>query len=149
MTRIALDETKKCKKTSYMKADIISLIISVHILFQQYMEHNHKLLLVLFLIALYFSDYLFVNVVRLNYLQLGIMIGGGYFILLTGTIFLLFLLFETIYSQPGSGPVLSGAYRGTGSILSAKMKTGRKMGMIHLLVLREHLKTFIRNIPGF
>ena len=107
MTQIALDETKKCKdqlheggyyKSDYIRSHTISAVWNITVSY----------LLVLFLIALYFSDYLFVNVVRLNYLQLGIMIGGG------------FLLFETIYSQPGSGPVLSGAYRGTGSILSAK-----------------------------
>ena len=50
------------------------------------------------LIALYFSDYLFVNVVRLNYLQLGIMIGGGYFILLTGTVFFSYFYYLKQYT---------------------------------------------------
>ena len=86
MTQIALDETKKCKdqlheggyyKSDYIRSHTISAVWNITVSY----------LLVLFLIALYFSDYLFVNVVRLNYLQLGIMIGGGYFILLAGTVF--------------------------------------------------------------
>ena len=48
--------------------------------------------------AAYFSDYLFVNVVRLNYLQLGIMIGGGYFILLTGTVFFSYFYYLKQYT---------------------------------------------------
>ena len=75
MTQIALDETKKCKdqlheggyyKSDYIRSHTISAVWNITVSY----------LLVLFLIALYFSDYLFVNVVRLNYLQLGIMIGG-------------------------------------------------------------------------
>ena len=97
MTQIALDETKKCKdqlheggyyKSDYIRSHTISAVRNITVSY----------LLVLFLIALYFSDYLFVNVVRLNYLQLGIMIGGGYFILLTGTVFFSYFYYLKQYT---------------------------------------------------
>lgn len=97
MTQIALDETKKCKeqiqeggyyKSDYIRSHTTSAVWNITISY----------LLVLFLVALYFSDYLFVNVVRLNYLQLGIMIGGGYFILLIGTVFFSYFYYLKQYT---------------------------------------------------
>lgn len=98
MTQIALDETKKYKeqineggyfKSDYIRSHIISVIWNISISY----------LLMLFLVALYFSDYLFVNVVRLNYPQLGIIIVGIYFILLVGTIFFSYFYYLKKYVQ--------------------------------------------------
>lgn len=98
MTQIALDETKNYKeqineggyfKSDYIRSHIISVIWNVSISY----------LLVLFLIALYYSDYLFVNVVRLNYAQMGIIIIGVYFILLVVTIFFSYFYYLQKYVQ--------------------------------------------------
>ena len=77
MTQIALDETKRYKsaieesgyyKSDYIRAHVISVVWNLTVSY----------VLVLFLVALYHADYIFVNVARLEYDKLGFAVLGIY-----------------------------------------------------------------------
>ncbi len=87
MTQIALDETKRHKteikeggyyKLDYIRAHIISVVWNLTLAY----------VLILFLIALYNADYIFVNVASLEYDRLGFIVLGIYVgILVLGILF--------------------------------------------------------------
>lgn len=71
MTQLALDETKRCKeaieeggyyRTDYIRVHTMKVLLGVSL----------SCLLVLGLVALYHMEYLFVNIVKLDYHRLGI-----------------------------------------------------------------------------
>lgn len=87
MTQIALDETKYRKKeineggyfkSDYVRSHIISVLWNLTISY----------ILILFLVALYHADYIFINVARLEYVKAGFIILGIYIgILVIGILF--------------------------------------------------------------
>ena len=86
MTQIALDETKYDKeqisesgyyKSDYVRTQMTSAVWNITVSY----------LLILFLIALYYADYIFINVVRLNYELIGVAVLGIYIALLVPTVF--------------------------------------------------------------
>jgi len=90
MTQIALDETKRYKteieesgyyKSDYIRAHIISVVWNLTVAY----------VFILFLIALYNADYIFVNVASLEYDRLGFTVLGIYVgILILGILFSFF-----------------------------------------------------------
>lgn len=87
MTQIALDEMKYHKKeiseggyykSDYVRSHIISSICNV----------TFSYLLVLFLFALYYADYIFVNIARLEFEKLGFLVFGIYIVIAVLTFFL-------------------------------------------------------------
>lgn len=98
MTQIALDETKNYKeeikeggyyKSDYVRSHIISVIWNLTVSY----------LLILFLIALYHADYIFVNVVRIEYEKLGFAIFGIYVVLIILSIFFSYFYFTKKYAK--------------------------------------------------
>ena len=86
MTQISLDETKYDKeqisesgyyKSDYVRTQMTSAVWNITVSY----------LLILFLIALYYADYIFINVVRLNYELIGVAVLGIYIALLVPTVF--------------------------------------------------------------
>lgn len=98
MTQIALDETKRYKeeineggyyKSDYVRSHVISVVWSFTISY----------LLVLFLIALYHADYIFVNVVRLEYDKIGFTVLGVYVVLVVMSIAFSYYHFNRKYRK--------------------------------------------------
>jgi len=98
MTQIALDETKKHKeiiseggyyKSDYVRSHVASAIGNCTVSY----------LLVLFLVALYHADYIFVNVARLEYHKIGIVILGVYAIFAVSSIFISYFYFTAKYAK--------------------------------------------------
>ena len=98
MTQIALDETKRCKraimeggyyKSDYVRSRTISAIWNVTVSY----------LLVLFLFALYHADYIFVNVVRLDYEMIGFAVFGIYIGLFVPTVFFSYFYYRKKYAR--------------------------------------------------
>lgn len=77
MTQIALDETKNCKEeigeSGYYRSDYVR----IHTLKVMW-TYTISYFLVLILIGLYRLEYLFVNIVRLDYRSLGAVVLGFY-----------------------------------------------------------------------
>ena len=80
MAQLALDEEKKYKKeikeggyykTDYVRSHVLSSVGSCTVSY----------VLILFLVALYHADYIFVNIVRLQYWKLGAVLFGIYFVI--------------------------------------------------------------------
>jgi len=98
MTQIALDETKRYKKEigegGYYKADYVrsrtvSAIWNITVSY----------LLVLFLVALYHADYIFVNVVRLDYGMIGFAVFGIYIGLFVPVVFFSYFHYRKEYDR--------------------------------------------------
>lgn len=98
MTQIALDETKYYKeeireggyyKSDYIRSHIVSVLWNVTVSY----------LFVLFLIALYHADYIFVNVVRLNYEMIGFAVFGIYIGIFVPTIFFSYFHYRKKYAK--------------------------------------------------
>lgn len=97
MTQIALDEMKYYKKeiseggyykSDYVRSHVISTLCSV----------TFSYLLVLFLVAFYHADYIFVNVARLDYQKIGIVVFGIYVSLMILVFFLSYRYFSYKYA---------------------------------------------------
>lgn len=98
MTQIALDETKNYKeeisesgyyKSDYVRSQTISSVWSITLGY----------LLVLLLIALYYADYIFVNVIRLNYKMIGFVVFGIYLGILVPSIFFSYIHYRKKYAE--------------------------------------------------
>lgn len=98
MTQIALDEMKYYKqeineggyyKSDYVRSHIISVICNLTVSY----------LLLLFLIALYQADYIFVNVARLEYEKIGFVIFGIYIGIVVVGLFFSYFHFTQKYAQ--------------------------------------------------
>lgn len=98
MTQIALDEEKRYKteieesgyyKSDYIRAHVISVVWSLTVSY----------VLILFLIALYNADYIFVNVARLEYGKLGFAVFGIYVGILILGIFFSYFHFKKKYAE--------------------------------------------------
>ena len=93
MAQIALDETKYHKKeirggeydkSDYVRSHVISAIWNVTISY----------IFILCLIALYYADYIFLNVARLAYERLGFILLGIYTIFIILTILMSYLFYS-------------------------------------------------------
>ncbi len=96
MAQIALDETKYHKKeirggeydkSDYVRSHVISAIWNVTISY----------IFILCLIALYYADYIFLNVARLAYERLGFILLGIYTIFIILTILMSYLFYSKKY----------------------------------------------------
>lgn len=96
MTQIALDETKRYKteieesgyyKSDYIRAHTIAVVWNLTLAY----------VLILFLIALYNADYIFVNVASLEYDRLGFAVLGVYVGILILGIFFSYFHFKKKY----------------------------------------------------
>ena len=98
MAQIALDETKYHKKeiregeydkSDYVRSHVISAIWNVTISY----------IFILCLIALYYADYIFLNVARLAYERL-YFTGDLYYFYYFNDSDVVFILFKKVYTQP-------------------------------------------------
>lgn len=106
MTQIALDEMKYHKKeiseggyykSDYVRSHIISTICNV----------TFSYLLILFLFALYYADYIFVNIARLKFVKLALLVCGIYIAIAVLTFFWSRRYFTGQYAK---NQVVLGAY---------------------------------------
>lgn len=98
MSQIALDETKYHKKvihegeyhkSDYVRSHVVSAVWNVTISY----------LSLLCLIALYYADYIFLNVARLNYEKIGVVLLGVYSVFVILCILLSYLYFSKKYIE--------------------------------------------------
>lgn len=98
MTQIALDETKNCKEeireSGYYRSDYVR----IHTLKVMW-AYTISYLLVLMLVALYHLEYLFVNIVRLDYRSLGAVILGLYVSMMMVCILISTLYYSAKYKK--------------------------------------------------
>lgn len=97
MTQIALDETKRYPKeigeggyykSDYVRSRTVSAVWNISVSY----------LLILFLFALYHADYIFVNVVRLDYEIIGFAVFGIYLGIFVLTVFFSFFHYRKKYA---------------------------------------------------
>lgn len=98
MAQIALDETKRYKreiseggyyKSDYVRSRTVSAVWNVTVSY----------LLALFLFAMYHADYIFINVVHLNYEMIGFAVFGIYIGIFVPTIFFSFFHYRKKYAR--------------------------------------------------
>lgn len=96
MTQIALDETKNYKKeinegeyykSDYVRSHIVSVLWNITVSYA----------LIVCLIALYYADYIFINVARMDYERIGFILLGIYTVLVILSILLSYLFFSKKY----------------------------------------------------
>lgn len=96
MTQIALDETKNHKKeinegeyykSDYVRSHIVSVLWNITVSYA----------LIVCLIALYYADYIFINVARMDYERIGFILLGIYTVLVILSILLSYLFFSKKY----------------------------------------------------
>ena len=96
MTQIALDETNNSRdgidesgyyRSDYIRSHTISVIWNLSVAY----------VLILFLVAMYRADYIFVNVVKLDYAKIGMAILGIYVILIMISVFFSYFHFLKKY----------------------------------------------------
>ncbi len=98
MTQAALDETARCRKEiqrghyykpDYIRSHVLEVVGSITVSY----------LFVLVLIALYYADYIFLNIVSLDYARYGLVILGIYIAILTMAVFFSYFHYEKKYSK--------------------------------------------------
>lgn len=96
MTQIALDETKNYKKeiseggyhkSDYVRSHIVSVLWNVTVSYA----------LILCLIALYYADYIFINVAHMKYEELGFILLGVYTVLVMLSVLISYMFFSKKY----------------------------------------------------
>ncbi len=98
MTRLALDETGRYKKDIEAGAYYRSDYVRSHTV-RVFWGVSMSYLLILGLVALYHMEYLFVNVVRLDYRSLGFAILGIYISLLVLSLLVSILYYSAQYTK--------------------------------------------------
>ena len=98
MTQLALDEEKKYSKiikeggyykTDYVRSHVMSSVGSCTVSY----------VLILFLVALYHADYIFVNIVRLQYWSIGIVVLGIYLGIVLCSVYFSYRHYSRKYEQ--------------------------------------------------
>ncbi|MCD7826752.1 MAG: hypothetical protein LUH14_12445 [Clostridiaceae bacterium] len=98
MTQIALDETKRCKKelsregyykSHYIRSHVMGVICNVTVSY----------FLLAFLVILYHADFIFLNIVVLDYARHGLVFFGIYMVLLVVSVFFSYFHFQKRYRQ--------------------------------------------------